>query len=169
MLLGDAFDAPEALRLGFADKICEDPSSEVRRVLGRWASIDTSLVKAGRASVPASTVDEALVAMGGLDARGKENDRVETDLVLLHVDGDGIAHLALNDPSRCNAMDYALAEQLNAKIDAIEAGEFGEVRAVILYGKGEHWCVGVNPYLLRTVYSSMSYESFDLPLFLFYL
>jgi enoyl-CoA hydratase/carnithine racemase len=43
-------------------------------------------------------------------------------------------------------MDFALAEQLNAKIDAMEAGEHGEVRAVIFYGKGEHWCVGVNPY-----------------------
>ena len=146
MLLGDAFDAQEALRLGFADKVCEDPSSEVRRVLGRWASINTSLVKAGRASVPASTVDEALVAMGGLDSRGRENDRTETDLVLLHVDADGVAHLTLNDPSRCNAMDLALAEQLNANIDAMEAGEYGDVRAVIFTGNGEHWCVGVNPY-----------------------
>jgi acyl transferase domain-containing protein/enoyl-CoA hydratase/carnithine racemase/NADPH:quinone reductase-like Zn-dependent oxidoreductase/acyl carrier protein len=146
MLLGDAFDAPEALRLGFVDKVCADPSGEVRRVLGRWASIDTPLVKAGRSSLPASTVDEALVTMGSLDVRGKENDRTETDLVLLQVDTDGVAHLALNDPTRCNAMDFALAEQLNAKIDAMEAGEYGEVRAVIFYGKGEHWCVGVNPY-----------------------
>ena len=146
MLLGDAFDAAEALRLGFVDKICADPSGEVRRVLGRWSSIDTPLLKAGRSSLPASTVDEALVTMGSLDARGKENDRSETDLVMLQVDPDGVAHLALNDPSRCNAMDFALAEQLNAKIDAMEAGEYGEIRAVIFYGKGEHWCVGVNPY-----------------------
>ena len=146
MLLGDAFDGAEALRLGFVDKVCRDPSSEVRRVLGRWSSIDTSLVKTGRSSVPAATVDEALVTMGSLDSRGYEHDRSDSELVLLHVDEQGIAHLALNDPSRCNAMDFALAEQLNTKIDAMEAGEFGEVRAVMFYGKGEHFCVGVNPY-----------------------
>ena len=47
-------------------------------------------------------------------------------------------HLTLNDPTRCNAMDYALAEQLTAKLDALEAGELGEVRAVVYSGTGKH-------------------------------
>ena len=93
MLLGDVFEADEALRLGFVDKVCQDcddPAAEVRRILGRWSSIETSLVKAGRASVPAVTIDEALVAMGSLDKRGQDHSRSETDLVLLRMDEEGV-------------------------------------------------------------------------------
>ena len=44
-------------------------------MLGRWSSIDTSLVKTGRSSVPAATVDEALEFLGSIrEARSYVKD-----------------------------------------------------------------------------------------------
>ena len=48
---------------------------------------------------------------------------------------EGIATLTLNRPEKLNAIDYAMADRMMSRLDALEAN--AEVRAVILTGSGE--------------------------------
>ncbi|MCG8356053.1 MAG: enoyl-CoA hydratase-related protein, partial [Kiloniellales bacterium] len=47
---------------------------------------------------------------------------------------EGIATLTLNRPEKLNAIDYAMADRMMSRLDALEAN--AEVRAVILTGSG---------------------------------
>lgn len=57
------------------------------------------------------------------------------DEPVLYEVADGIATLTLNRPAKLNAINYAMADALLARLDRLEAE--GAVRAVILTGAGE--------------------------------
>jgi methylglutaconyl-CoA hydratase len=65
-----------------------------------------------------------------------------TDLVLLDVDGDGIATVTLNRAEKRNALSLELIEQLNRTIERVAADE--RLRVVILAGAGESFCAGMD-------------------------
>ncbi len=65
-------------------------------------------------------------------------------LALCNIAG-GIATVTLNRPEKLNAINYAMADQLMAALDAIESN--ATVRAVILTGAGERaFCAGGDIY-----------------------
>lgn len=65
-----------------------------------------------------------------------------TDLIRLHMDDDGIAHLRLNSPQTSNGMDVPFLQALHAAILTVH-GDSG-VRALILSGEGKNFCAGGN-------------------------
>eukprot|EP00669_Euglena_mutabilis_P012224 TRINITY_DN6856_c0_g1_i1.p2 TRINITY_DN6856_c0_g1~~TRINITY_DN6856_c0_g1_i1.p2 ORF type:complete len:411 (-),score=116.85 TRINITY_DN6856_c0_g1_i1:17-1249(-) len=92
--------------------------------------------------------------MGALDKRDRVREREPDALVALSLDpASGVCVLELNDPSHCNAIDWAMANDLQRAIERLkemaqDLDENGQpmVRAVVFQGAGDHFCVGVNPY-----------------------
>jgi len=60
-------------------------------------------------------------------------------VVQLHVN-EGIAHVTLARPERANAIDHTLARDLRAAVSEIH--DRPDIRAVLLTGMGEKFCVG---------------------------
>ncbi len=147
MLTGDAFDATTAQALGFVDKTGNktEIEQELQRLLRRFQTIDPRLLSEGRQSCPAETPELAMIAMGGLDRRARARERDERPLVrLLHNPESGVLVIELNDPDFSNAIDWAVGDDLARAIAA--ARDLKPLRAVVLQGAGDHFCVGVNPY-----------------------
>ncbi|HPE71281.1 MAG TPA: beta-ketoacyl synthase N-terminal-like domain-containing protein, partial [Candidatus Competibacter sp.] len=148
MLTGDRMDAQTAKQLGLADFVGTqaEVERELQRLLHRFSAIDPDLLAAGAALLPAMTEQTALVAMGGLDHRERRRERTPDPLVeLQHQPDTGVLVITLNDPTHANAIDWAIANDLHRAIATAKA--MGDaVRAVVLQGSGEHFCVGVNPY-----------------------
>ena len=147
MLSGDAIGAEKAAALGLVDFLGseEDVERELQRILGRFAAVDPKLLAAGKAACPASTVDEALLAMGALGAGGDAPARDGPPLVRLrHNPSRGVLVVELNDPEHGNAIDSAIADDLGRAVDT--ARTLPDVRCVVFQGTGPHFCVGVNPY-----------------------
>ena len=147
MLSGDAIGADKAAALGLVDFLGsdEDVERELQRILGRFAAVDPKLLAAGKAACPASTVDEALLAMGALHARCEAPSRDGPPLVRLrHDPRSSVLVVELNDPEHGNAIDSAIADDLRRAVDT--ARTLAEVRCVVFQGTGPHFCVGVNPY-----------------------
>ena len=147
MLSGDVIGADSAAALGLVDFLGsgEDLECELQRILGRFATIDPNLLSAGKAACPASTMDEALLAMGDLGSRGEAPPRDGQRLVrLLHNSSSGVLVMELNDPEHGNAIDSAIANDLRRAVDT--ARTLAGVRCVVFQGAGPHFCVGVNPY-----------------------
>ncbi|TMM49572.1 enoyl-CoA hydratase [Sulfitobacter sabulilitoris] len=65
---------------------------------------------------------------------------VTSDILLRHLDGDGILRLTLNDTPRRNALSEAMMTQLGAAL--AEAGADAAVRVVILAAVGPAFCAG---------------------------
>ncbi|WP_265501762.1 crotonase/enoyl-CoA hydratase family protein, partial [Paracoccus beibuensis] len=61
--------------------------------------------------------------------------------ILLEVDADGIAHVALNRPAKRNALDAATIEEL---IDIFSTLPRAGVRAAILSANGDHFSAGLD-------------------------
>ena len=147
MLSGDAIGAEKAAALGLVDFLGseEDVERELQRILGRFAAVDPKLLAAGKAACPASTVDEALLAMGALGPGGDAPARDGPPLVRLrHNPSRGVLVVELNDPEHGNAIDSAIADDLGRAVDT--ARTLPDVRCVVFQGTGPHFCVGVNPY-----------------------
>lgn len=148
MLTGDRFDAQTAQQLGLVDFVGTpgEVERELQRLLGRFSAIAPDLLAAGMALLPAATEETALVAMGGLDRRERLRERAPDPLVeLRHQPETGVLVITLNDPTHSNAIDWAIAADLQQAISAAKV--MGDaVRAVVLQGRGDHFCVGVNPY-----------------------
>ncbi len=62
--------------------------------------------------------------------------------VKLDIDGS-VAVLTLNDPTALNAVSVPMLEDIQAALDALEAGDSG-VRCLILTGEGRGFCAGAN-------------------------
>jgi 2-(1,2-epoxy-1,2-dihydrophenyl)acetyl-CoA isomerase len=60
-------------------------------------------------------------------------------LVLVEVKG-GVGHITLNRPDALNAINIALARELQVAIDRL--ANDGSVRAVLIRGSGKHFCAG---------------------------
>ena len=147
MLSGDVIGADSAAALGLVDFLGsgEELERELQRILGRFATIDPNLLSAGKAACPASTMDEALLAMGDLASPGDAPPRDGQRLVrLLHNSSSGVLVMELNDPEHGNAIDSAIANDLRRAVDT--ARTLAGVRCVVFQGAGPHFCVGVNPY-----------------------
>ena len=73
-----------------------------------------------------------------------------SNLILTRVE-DPIATLTLNRPEKLNAINYAMADELAAALDAMEAR--ADVRAIILTGAGDRaFCAGADiPQFARSV------------------
>jgi enoyl-CoA hydratase/carnithine racemase len=67
----------------------------------------------------------------------------DAPLVLVEIE-DSIAHVRLNRPSKRNAINDALLDEM----DACFARGLAGVRAVILSGEGEHFCAGLDLFEL---------------------
>ncbi|WP_256679948.1 type I polyketide synthase [Pseudomonas sp. Q1] len=149
MLTGDPLDADAASQYGMVDFVGskDEVEKELKRLLGRFATIEPDLLQRCQTQCPASDMDSALVMMGGLGQTSPEASDTSEPLVrLLHDSTDGLAVLELNDPLHNNAIDKPLAEELRQAVRALKQLE--DVRAVIFQGAGPHFCVGVNPYRL---------------------
>jgi len=150
MTFGDIIQAEEAMRLGLVDDVVSAEkdivSSRLAAATRRLQSIDAEILQASVTSMPASCTEAAMVAMGGLDKRSRDRCRPDDELVSVQLDEQsGVAVVELNDAERCNAMDWALSEDLRRATKALS--KLGDkVRAIVLQGAGEHFCVGVNPY-----------------------
>ena len=64
----------------------------------------------------------------------------DESLVLIDVDGRGIARLTLNRPDARNAMSNELMSELKDAVQRV--GSDTEVRAVVLTGAGDVFCAG---------------------------
>lgn len=148
MLSGDAFNASQAVRNGFADFAGsrEEVEHELDRILRRFATIPADLLASCKAHCPSPSLDQALVVMGGLGRTGPA-DAPEEGLVRLRMhEGSGVAVLELNDPLHSNALDLPIARSMRNAVETL--GRLEGLRAVVLLGTGSHFCVGVNPYSL---------------------
>ena len=67
-------------------------------------------------------------------------DRAVSSPVVTTTDSDGVACVTLDRPEAMNAITIALATELEAALRA--AGADPDVRAILLRGAGEHFCVG---------------------------
>lgn len=65
-----------------------------------------------------------------------------TELVRVHVDDDGVAHVVLNSPETSNGMDVPFLQALHAAVLRIHGNP--AVRAVLLSGAGKNFCAGGN-------------------------
>jgi len=147
MCLGDAVHAEEAQRVGLVDFVGsrDEVERELKRVLGRFRQTSTELLSTCKVKCPAATVDQALLVMGSLDKRDRAREREPDALVRLELDAaSGVCILELNDPTHCNAIDWAIADDLRRAIEKLK--RMDGVRAIVLQGAGDHFCVGVNPY-----------------------
>jgi 2-(1,2-epoxy-1,2-dihydrophenyl)acetyl-CoA isomerase len=63
-----------------------------------------------------------------------------TDLVLTHVDDQGVATLTLNNPEKLNAFAGDMRERVAAALDRIAAD--GSARALVVTGAGRAFCAG---------------------------
>jgi 2-(1,2-epoxy-1,2-dihydrophenyl)acetyl-CoA isomerase len=68
---------------------------------------------------------------------------------LLSQSGGPIHRLALNRPTRRNALTPALARQLAQQIEQVE--EAGEARVIVLSGVGGHFCAGLDLHWLSSL------------------
>ena len=55
-------------------------------------------------------------------------------------DAAPFAAITLNRPERRNAMNFQMVEELIAAFDALKIRE--DIRAVVISGAGDHFCVG---------------------------
>lgn len=60
--------------------------------------------------------------------------------VLLSLHADGVAHIELNRPDAANGLDLALLRALHQA--AVQVHGDGRVRAVLITGRGKHFCAG---------------------------
>jgi phthiocerol/phenolphthiocerol synthesis type-I polyketide synthase C len=148
MCTGDPFDAETAQRAGLVDFIGteEQVDRELKRLLGRFAKTETDLLSACKTRCPATSPERALLAMGSLDKRDRVREREAGALVTAHLDEEsGVGVLTLSDAVHCNAIDWAMSDDLRRAIDALKRRK-NDLRALVLQGAGDHFCVGVNPY-----------------------
>ena len=146
-LTGDSFDAATAKQYGLVDFVgsAEEVEQELKRLLGRFATIEPQLLSTCKTDCPAPTTEQALITMGGLDPTPRTRERDERPLVrLLHDSDAGVLVIELNDPDYSNAIDLAIADDFRRAIDT--AKTLSNVRAIVFQGQGDHFCVGVNPY-----------------------
>ena len=126
MLTGDAISADEAKQLGLVDYVGEDlpaVEKELKRLLGRFVSVGEQLLGSCLENCPASSMESAMVAMGGLDEdRRSAVDRAddgepEEDLVLLRFcRKSNVGIVLLNDKQHCNALDTPITKDLKKLI-----------------------------------------------------
>lgn len=154
MLTGDIFDAKMAQQIGLVDFVGNGDAveQELSRLLARFASIDPSLLQTCHSDCPAKNTDLALITMGriGNPVRADNQNLQKPPVVrLIHEAVDGLAVIEFNNPSTGNAIDRQMAQDLR---HAVEAGRrLDDLRAVILQGEGEHFCVGANrQYVMST-------------------
>ncbi|WP_080424809.1 type I polyketide synthase [Burkholderia ubonensis] len=149
MLTGDTINAETAKQYGLVDFVGsrDEVEQELKRLLGRFATIDPALIHICQTQCPAPDIESALVTMGSLGHDAIEATRQTGALVrVLHGQTDGIAIIELDDPAHSNAIDRSIAEDLRSAVTAVQ--HLNDVRAVIVQGSGTHFCVGVNPYRL---------------------
>jgi thioester reductase-like protein len=147
MVTGDAYTAEQAERAGLVDFVGteEEVEKELKRLLGRFRSFDDDLLTKCTTACPAPSVEQALLTMGSLDKRDREREREVGALIsITHDPSTGVAILELNDPTHCNAIDWAMADDLRKAIATLKTMD--GVRAIVFQGAGDHFCVGVNPY-----------------------
>lgn len=62
-----------------------------------------------------------------------------------------IAQVALNRPSKANALTEAAFQELKAVMEALDADV--EVRVILLHGNGSHFCAGIDLELLMSIHA----------------
>ena len=146
-LTGDSFDATAAKQHGLVDFVgsTAEVERELKRLLGRFATIEPQLLSTCKTECPAPNNEQALITMGGLDPTPRTRERDDKSLVrLLHDSDAGVLVIELNDADYSNAIDWAMADELRRAIET--AKKLSNVRAIVFQGRGDHFCVGVNPY-----------------------
>lgn len=79
-----------------------------------------------------------------------------TDTSLLVSTQNNITTIALNRPDKCNALDGELVQHLESAF--LKAGQDHETAAVLLMGKGKHFCAGADIAWMR----QLAQSSFEL-------
>ncbi len=77
--------------------------------------------------------------------------------VLMQLDENGIAHLALNRPSSANAFNAEVISQLISHLDALSSNI--RVRALILSGNGKHFSAGADVEWMRSMATKSQQEN----------
>merc|ERR1712038_674535 len=110
---------------------------------GRFRQIGNKLLSACKENLPAETWADAMQTMR--KTLSSENQLVcnQRGLVNMDISQSGVAIIELNDPAYYNGMSKELMSELlqclkNMETLAIEGG----VKALILTGKGAHFCTG---------------------------
>ena len=136
--------AHDALLHGWLDAVYPDATSkiEAQRLAARLAQISSALLSTCKVRLPAVSVDAAVLAMGTLFHR---KPRHGPRLVRVRTDAHARAAVVeLCDEGRSNTISHELAADVLHAASSIHW--HGSIRTVALYGKGEHFSVGVNPY-----------------------
>ena len=104
-----------------------------------------SLLNICRTLLPAPTVEAALVVMGTINLPKDEQRPLDTAcLVKLWLDETPrVAVIELNDPARANVLSSRMTDDLAAAMTRLSTLP---ASAVLLQGKGPHFCAGANPH-----------------------
>lgn len=78
---------------------------------------------------------------------------------ILLQDDAPFATITLNRPARRNAMSFQMVEELIAAFDALKIRE--DIRAIVMSGAGEHFCVGGDVNDLQAVQSMSEIEQHE--------
>lgn len=74
---------------------------------------------------------------------------------LLYETRERVAYLRLNRPSVMNAIDESMMESLGARVAEVAADE--GVKALVISGQGDAFCVGLDLGLLERAFADTSY------------
>lgn len=83
----------------------------------------------------------------------------DPDDVILYDTRDGVAIVTLNRPGRRNAFTPAMRERYNGALDT--AAHDDAIRAIIVTGAGDAFCVGADPSTLGGIASGTAQPDFD--------
>jgi len=76
------------------------------------------------------------------------------DLVVIHLDSEGVADIRLNRADKMNAIDSAMIEGILAAQDRLQAEP--RLRPVVLHGEGRAFCAGLDISRFRSMAAEKS-------------
>jgi acyl transferase domain-containing protein/3-hydroxy-3-methylglutaryl CoA synthase/enoyl-CoA hydratase/carnithine racemase/NAD(P)-dependent dehydrogenase (short-subunit alcohol dehydrogenase family)/acyl carrier protein len=148
LIRGREMNARLACEVGLVDILLDDGDESaalLNRLLTRIKASPYDLLQKCY-SLPARSSESALVIVGQNALSKVEKPLVASgDLVKLSYDSQGFAILELNNPERFNSLNAALLSDLSAAISRLKR-DLRSVRAVLVKGAGEHFCIGRDPY-----------------------
>ena len=145
-------DPTHALELGLVDFVgtSDELDVEMRRLERRLATLPPKQLRTCKTELPASTVESAIVVMGGLTDDNEYERGNDAVIARLSIDEHSrVAHIILNDPDHFNTFSAALGQSVALAVARVR--ELPQVTAVVLSGAGKHFSVGGNPYRMQTV------------------
>ena len=121
----------------------KDIDSILNKLLARFRKIGSHLLRGCKANLPTTTVAEALQTMKYILLVDKSLSHQDFGLVNLNILYSKIAIIEMDDPEYYNAMSAELMSTLLTRVLEVKTlAEKGTIRAVILQGKGAHFCTG---------------------------